>query len=157
MHTLLHLLNTLELISKFPSTEILFVLLIFILNTISDLQISITHGPPHGILDKSLVNVKRGCETLTEALSSLRPRIHVFGHVHKAHGVEVKTWTETERKTDDKNASNVTIFVNAANQPAGPKAKAHGGPISFGMKGFQPVVVDLLDVYPGETNTASDP
>jgi hypothetical protein len=37
-----------------------------------------------------------------------------------------------------------TVFVNAANWPAGPRAW-RAGRIGFGGKGFQPVVVDLKD------------
>ncbi len=31
-------------------------------------------------------NFLRGCEMLTEAVMSKKPRYHIFGHVHKGHG-----------------------------------------------------------------------
>lgn len=52
-----------------------------------NLDILVTHGPPHGVLDvadgKSL-----GCEVLRLALSKLRhpPKVHAFGHVHEGVG-----------------------------------------------------------------------
>jgi len=39
-----------------------------------------------------------------------------------------------------------TVFVNASNMPAGPNAlRNNGEKVSMGGRGFQPVVVDLLE------------
>jgi len=55
---------------------------------ISDLvDVLITHTPPHGILDRVWSGQEVGCEELTAAVARLRPRLHVFGHIHEAHGV----------------------------------------------------------------------
>jgi hypothetical protein len=55
----------------------------------SDTDILITHGPPHKILDLtdgSKLNV--GCEELRKLFDdgSIKPRLHVFGHIHETFG-----------------------------------------------------------------------
>ena len=45
----------------------------------------VTHGPPKNILD--WVGKERvGCEELRAALDRVQPLVHVFGHIHGAHG-----------------------------------------------------------------------
>ncbi len=54
-------------------------------NTVSDdTDVLVTHGPPRAHLD--LLNF--GCEYLLRELWRVRPRLHVFGHVHGGCGVE---------------------------------------------------------------------
>lgn len=51
------------------------------------LDVLITHGPPHGILDqtrKELRNV--GCQDLLDAVLDKLPRHHIFGHIHEGYG-----------------------------------------------------------------------
>jgi predicted phosphohydrolase len=51
-------------------------------------NILVTHGPPYGILDRSPGALHHtGCPQLLEAVTRLKPRLHVFGHVHGAHGM----------------------------------------------------------------------
>ena len=65
-----------------------------------NLDILITHGPPHGVLDGAPGESRHeGDPELRAAVINKRPRIHVFGHVHTAHGTK-----------PTKN----TLFVNAA-------------------------------------------
>ena len=65
-----------------------------------DVDILVTHGPPYGILDRSPGALHHaGCPQLLEAVTRLKPKLHVFGHVHGAHGMV---------STED------TLFVNAA-------------------------------------------
>ncbi|MBD1263116.1 metallophosphatase domain-containing protein [Maribacter polysiphoniae] len=60
-------------------------------NKIPDnLDILITHGPPNGILDKTIRGESVGCEDLYDTISKVKPKIHVFGHIHEAYGVESK-------------------------------------------------------------------
>ncbi|RPA84238.1 Metallo-dependent phosphatase, partial [Ascobolus immersus RN42] len=47
-----------------------------------DTDVLITHGPPAGYLDGGM-----GCVELTNALWRVRPRVHVFGHVHQGRGM----------------------------------------------------------------------
>jgi predicted phosphodiesterase len=49
-----------------------------------DVDILITHGPPKGHLDL----LRLGCEHLLRELWRVRPRLHVFGHVHEGAGTE---------------------------------------------------------------------
>jgi len=53
----------------------------------SDTDILVTHSPPRGTLDKNAASSASGCAALAKELSSrLRPRLHVFGHIHEAYG-----------------------------------------------------------------------
>lgn len=56
-----------------------------------DTDILVTHGPPKGILDEARNLDRCGSETLYDLLYSgkIRPKLHIFGHIHEAHG-EVK-------------------------------------------------------------------
>ncbi len=54
----------------------------------SDTDILITHGPPYGILDKCENGDVVGCEELLAKVLQINPRLHVFGHIHEAHGME---------------------------------------------------------------------
>jgi Icc-related predicted phosphoesterase len=58
------------------------------------IDVLVTHGPPRGIGDEGF-----GCEDLRRELGRIRPRLHVFGHVHDGYGT-----TRAEG----------TIYVNAA-------------------------------------------
>jgi Icc-related predicted phosphoesterase len=55
----------------------------------SDTDVLITHGPPFGILDKTVDNEKVGCEELLLAVNRIKPKIHIFGHIHENYG-EIK-------------------------------------------------------------------
>lgn len=63
-------------------------------------DILVTHGPPFGVLDRpGGTGFNNGCRELLAAVRRIRPRLHVFGHIHSAYG--------THRE-------NGTVFVNAA-------------------------------------------
>lgn len=50
-------------------------------------DVLITHCPPFGILDTSSQGTHEGCRDLLDILQHrVRPRLHVFGHIHEAHG-----------------------------------------------------------------------
>ncbi len=53
-----------------------------------DTDILVTHGPPAGILDGNLRGIGVGCEALATRLRTIRPKLHVFGHIHEAVGAE---------------------------------------------------------------------
>jgi hypothetical protein len=59
-----------------------------------DTDVLITHGGPEGILSGD-----GGCPALRRAVIRVKPRLHCFGHIHSAYGVQ-----------PTKN----TLFVNAA-------------------------------------------
>lgn len=53
-------------------------------------DILVTHGPPLGILDATDNTVNKaerlGCADLRDAVERVKPRLHVFGHIHGGHG-----------------------------------------------------------------------
>ena len=50
-------------------------------------DILITHGPPFGYLDiPGGQSIRVGCEMLRYRVDELKPKIHVFGHVHGGYG-----------------------------------------------------------------------
>ena len=50
-------------------------------------DVLITHGPAHGVLDTAHPTTAHlGCEELAEAIQQIRPRLHVFGHIHGGQG-----------------------------------------------------------------------
>jgi len=63
-------------------------------------DVLVTHSPPHGILDEVArllsfeieaghgPDAHVGCEELRKAVERLRPRLHVFGHIHESYGRE---------------------------------------------------------------------
>ena len=53
------------------------------------LDILVTHGPPWGILDITYRNDHAGCEDLLERVEEVKPRWHVFGHIHHSYGVQM--------------------------------------------------------------------
>lgn len=59
-----------------------------------DTDILITHGPPWGHLDTVLgKNINLGCELLTERIKVVKPKIHVFGHIHSGYGYKCHNGT----------------------------------------------------------------
>lgn len=50
-------------------------------------ELLLTHGPPFGVLDRTARGEAVGCEELRKAVARLRPRVHVFGHIHEDPGV----------------------------------------------------------------------
>ncbi|HEV3440701.1 MAG TPA: metallophosphatase domain-containing protein [Gemmata sp.] len=65
-------------------------------------DVLITHGPPEGILDKTMRGDFVGCRDLLSRVLEVKPRLHVFGHIHEAAG---------QLTIED------TIFVNASAEP----------------------------------------
>jgi len=50
-------------------------------------DVLITHGPPHGALDQVQGREHLGCEELKLRRAVVKPRVHVFGHIHDSYGV----------------------------------------------------------------------
>lgn len=51
-----------------------------------DTDVLITHGPPFGIGDLARGSVHVGCEDLLARVRVVKPRLHVFGHIHEGRG-----------------------------------------------------------------------
>lgn len=83
-----------------------------------DTDVLITHGPPRGILDGASQRKKQqGCDRVLAPVRRLRPRLHVFGHIHEPYGVF---------------RSPSTLFVNAA--LAGPDYSVTRRPIEIDLQ-----------------------
>mmetsp|Transcript_53252 Transcript_53252/g.53677 ORF Transcript_53252/g.53677 Transcript_53252/m.53677 type:complete len:112 (-) Transcript_53252:185-520(-) len=63
-------------------------------------DVLITHGPPLGRFDVSNDHRLRCCDLLQEVQNRIRPRLHIFGHVHESYGTSY---------------DGTTLYVNAAN------------------------------------------
>lgn len=50
------------------------------------LDVLVTHGPPHGHGDRTFWGPRAGCKPLLERVREVRPRVHLFGHIHEGHG-----------------------------------------------------------------------
>lgn len=78
----------------------------------ADLDLLITHTPPAGVLDRTWRGEPVGCADLSAALPRLRPRLHVFGHIHEARG---------QARLDSGglalNASNLNLMYRVAHPP----------------------------------------
>jgi Icc-related predicted phosphoesterase len=59
-----------------------------------EIDILVTHGPPAGVLDGG-----EGCAALRRTVVQLKPRLHVFGHIHSGYGTK---------------PTNHTLFANAS-------------------------------------------
>ncbi len=68
-----------------------------------DTDVLITHGPPKGILDRSISGESCGCDDLYNAIERINPKYHVFGHIHEGYGVRMSN-----------NPNLQTTFINAS-------------------------------------------
>ncbi|BFZ58246.1 hypothetical protein PYCC9005_005308 [Savitreella phatthalungensis] len=74
-------------------------------------DILVTHSPPQHFLDHVPGAGAVGCELLAEHVAEIKPKLHVFGHIHEgaAEGVVERTWEDDSQKEKRK-----TIFCNAS-------------------------------------------
>lgn len=49
-------------------------------------DILMTHGPAHGYGDTVVTGDRVGCPSLALKIAEMKPRLHVCGHIHEAHG-----------------------------------------------------------------------
>ncbi|EMD38117.1 hypothetical protein CERSUDRAFT_82338 [Gelatoporia subvermispora B] len=78
----------------------------------SSTEILLTHTPPYGICDVTRKGKQAGCKALAKKLQSkdLRNcRLHIFGHIHEAHGAVVG-------KTDGKYRASVNAAMHTGKQ-----------------------------------------
>ncbi|HWA24865.1 MAG TPA: metallophosphatase domain-containing protein [Lacunisphaera sp.] len=52
-------------------------------------DVLVTHGPPHGKRDLVGGTEHAGCEMLRRRVLEVQPGLHVFGHLHEGHGVDL--------------------------------------------------------------------
>jgi Icc-related predicted phosphoesterase len=77
----------------------------------TDTNILITHGPPFGKLDANINQYKTGCEDLLKTVEKIKPKYHIFGHIHEAYGMLETT------KTTYINASILDEHYRIKNEP----------------------------------------
>ena len=63
-------------------------------NDIEDVDVLITHGPPFGVLDSPYKGDHSGSHALRIAVDRIKPKVHVFGHIHGDYGNEVHSGTQ---------------------------------------------------------------
>jgi Icc-related predicted phosphoesterase len=78
-----------------------------------DTDILVTHSPPFGIRDKVQsiwkCGERVGSMTLLQRVGDIKPKLHVFGHIHGGYGKEVRAGTDRPGTNTGE-----IIFVNAA-------------------------------------------
>ncbi|CAL1709934.1 unnamed protein product [Somion occarium] len=60
-------------------------------------DVLVTHGPPAYHLDLR----GSGCPVLLHAIWRIRPKLHVFGHIHAGYDLEYAQWSEAQRTYED--------------------------------------------------------
>jgi Icc-related predicted phosphoesterase len=65
----------------------------------ADTDVLITHGPPFGGMDLTEDGLPVGCKELSKVVNRIKPKVHVFGHIHECYG---------------QTAYGVTRYVNAS-------------------------------------------
>jgi Icc-related predicted phosphoesterase len=53
-----------------------------------DVNVLITHGPPLNILDLAPQERRVGCPILRDRVLQIKPKLHIFGHIHQSYGLE---------------------------------------------------------------------
>jgi Icc-related predicted phosphoesterase len=77
-----------------------------------DTDIIVTHGPAYGILDyTSYDKLYVGCENLRYKIKALKPKAHIFGHIHEGYGMNY------DSDTTYYNASICTLGYEPKNLP----------------------------------------
>ena len=76
-----------------------------------EIDILLTHSPPYQILDKSGEFKSLGCKELLLKVEKLKPRFHLFGHVHASYG-QIKI-----NGTEFVNGSNLDSYKGLVNPP----------------------------------------
>ena len=81
-------------------------------NVPSYTDVFLTHTPPFGVLDiVDREHIHVGCEEMKIALNRIRPKLHVFGHIHESYGaIQLDSTVYV-------NASNVDVRCNPVNSP----------------------------------------
>jgi Icc-related predicted phosphoesterase len=79
-------------------------------------DILITHTPPYGILDKNEGGASCGSVSLLKHLDRVKPKLHVFGHIHEQGGGEL-LYKHIKENTWCANCSYVNERYKPVNKP----------------------------------------
>ncbi|XP_046848605.1 metallophosphoesterase domain-containing protein 1-like [Xenia sp. Carnegie-2017] len=78
----------------------------------ANIDILITHGPPLGRGDKTYTRTHAGCVNLLRIVQNhVKPRYHIFGHIHEGYGVS------SDGTTTYINASTCNLMYRPVNKP----------------------------------------
>jgi hypothetical protein len=72
-----------------------------------DIDITITHGPPHGILDRTHEGQRVGSPDFFTTIANARPLIHCFGHIHESWGAKKVGWRGDQASEDPSHFTDV--------------------------------------------------
>jgi len=78
-------------------------------------DVLITHGPPAGHCDMTTGGQAVGCADLMDAVRRVKPRLHVFGHIHEGAGVTEEggtTFVNASSVTDRYKPTNPAIVID---------------------------------------------
>lgn len=76
-----------------------------------DTDILVTHGPPAGHGSKTSQQIDAGCVDLLEVIEQIKPKYHIFGHIHEGYGITTNTHTTFI------NASICNVGLQTVNKP----------------------------------------
>lgn len=74
-------------------------------------DVLVTHGPAYEILDKTIYGIHAGCPQMLRMIDRVRPKVHLFGHIHEGCG---RRWVEG---TEHVNCAVVDERYRLVNQP----------------------------------------
>jgi len=74
-------------------------------------DVLITHGPPYGLGDLTARGDSTGCQDLLEVIDQIKPKLHIFGHIHEGYGMT------SNRDTTFINASSTDQMYRLINPP----------------------------------------
>lgn len=77
------------------------------------IDILVTHGPPRGVLDTNKNDEDCGCDDLLARVEIIKPKVHVFGHIHEGWG----SMHSSQRGITFINASNLDENYECVNEP----------------------------------------
>jgi len=82
-----------------------------------DIDMLITHTPPYGILDKSVRGEHCGSKSLGRRIFDIKPKYHIFGHIHENGGEKNKLNYENKFDCLHINCSHVNERYQPVNKP----------------------------------------
>jgi Icc-related predicted phosphoesterase len=59
----------------------------------ADTEVLVTHGPPYGFHDLTPQGRAVGCQDLLRRIEEIKPRLHIFGHIHNGYGMSMASGT----------------------------------------------------------------
>lgn len=90
------------------------------------LDVLITHGPPAGLGDRITWDRREGCADLRARVAAVRPRVHLFGHIHEDGGAWEEGGTLFANVTTDeceRGATVIDVTPDAARVVAAPPGR----------------------------------